>query len=254
MSKILITGASGGLGQALIKEFATLDNALYLVARDEMKLKELVKQYEDACQHITYLVADLSQESSYESVFTFVNGQVDVVVHNAGYGLFQYAEEFSSEMIENMFAVNVLAPLNITQRLLNQFYVQRSGHIVFVASQASKMVTPKSSVYSSTKFALRGYANGLRLEAKKYGVHVMTVNPGPIDTAFFDVADRQGKYKQSLSKMMLDAQQVAKAIKKGMVKRKREINLPRWMEMASRFTAVFPRLAEYAISKFGDKK
>lgn len=254
MAKILITGASGGLGQALVKEFATPNNALYLVARNEEKLQQLVQQYEGTCQHITYLVADLSQANSYEAVCAFVDGQVDVVVHNAGYGVFQHAEEFTSKMIEHIFAVNVLAPLNITQKLLNQFYKQRSGHIVFVASQASKMVTPKSSVYSSTKFALRGYANGLRLEAKKYGVHVMTVNPGPIDTDFFDIADKKGDYKKSVSSMMLDAQCVAKAIHQGIKKKKREINLPTWMEIASRFTALFPTFAEYTIAKFGDKK
>lgn len=254
MSKILITGASGGLGQALVKEFATSDNALYLVARDESKLKQLVQQYEGTCQHITYLVADLSQESSYDAVCTFVEGRVDVVVHNAGYGVFQRAEEFTSEMMNHIFAVNVLAPLTITQKLLSQFYAQKTGHIVFVASQASKMVTPKSSVYSATKFALRGYANGLRLEAKQHGVHVMTVNPGPIDTAFFDIADTQGDYKQAVSKMMLDAQQVARAIKVGMSKKKREINLPTWMEIGSRFAALFPTFADYTISKFGDKK
>lgn len=254
MSKILITGASGGLGQALVKEFATIDNALYLVARDEEKLKQLVQKYEGTCQHIDYVVADLSQESSYEIVCAFVDGQVDVVVHNAGYGVFQHAEEFSTDMVKNMFAVNVLAPLNITQRLLKQFYTQQSGHIIFIASQASKMVTPKSSIYSSTKFALRGYANGLRLEAKKHGVHVMTVNPGPIDTDFFDIADKKGDYKQSVSSMMLDAQYVAQAIYQGMKKKKREINLPTWMELASRFTALFPISAEYIISKFGDKK
>lgn len=254
MAKILITGASGGLGQALVKEFATSDNTLYLVARNEEKLKQLVQQYEDTCQHITYLVADLSQASSYDEVCTFVDGCVDIVVHNAGYGVFQYAEEFSSEMMENIFAVNVLAPLNITQKLLGQFYIQQAGHIVFIASQASKMVTPKSSVYSATKFALRGYANGLRLEAKKHGVHVMTVNPGPIDTEFFDIADKKGDYKQSVSAMMLDAQYVAKAIHHGIKRKKREINLPTWMEIASRFTALFPTFAEYTIAKFGDKK
>lgn len=254
MAKILITGASGGLGQALVKEFATPNNTLYLVARNKEKLQRLVQQYKGTCQHITYLIADLSQESIYDEICAFVDGQVDVVVHNAGYGLFQRAENFSSEMIEHIFAVNVLAPLNITQKLLTQFYTQQSGHIVFVSSQASKMVTPKSSVYSATKFALRGYANGLRLEAKKYGVHVMTVNPGPIDTAFFDISDKKGDYKQSVSSMMLTAQDVAKAIHQGIKKKKREINMPTWMEIASRFTVLFPTLAEYAIAKFGDKK
>lgn len=83
------------------------------------------------------------------------------------------------------------------------------------------MVTPKFSVYSATKFALRGYANGLRLEAKKYGVHVMTVNPGPIDTAFFDIADKKGDYKQSVSSMLLAVQDVAKAIHQGIKKKKK---------------------------------
>lgn len=117
MAKILITGARGGLGQALVKEFATPNNVLYLVSKNEEKLQRLVQQYEGTCQHITYLIADLSQESSYDEICTFVKGQVNVVVHNAGYGLFQRAEKFSSEMIEHIFAVNVLAPLNITQKL-----------------------------------------------------------------------------------------------------------------------------------------
>lgn len=119
MAKILITGASGGLGQALVKEFATPNNTLYLVARNKEKLQRLVKQYKGTCQHITYLIADLSQESSYDEICAFVDGQVDVVVHNVGYGLFQRAENFSSEMIEHIFAVNVLAPIKYYTKIIN---------------------------------------------------------------------------------------------------------------------------------------
>ncbi|MBS4761302.1 SDR family oxidoreductase [Carnobacteriaceae bacterium zg-ZUI252] len=254
MSRVLITGASGGLGEALVKTFATKENELLLVARNEQKLETLVKMYQHTCQKIAYCVADLSDEASYKKVVAFVENDVDIMIHNAGYGNFKYAEEFSTEDIEHIFKVNVNAPLQLTTKLLPQFYKRKSGHIIFVASQASKLVTPKSSLYSSTKFALRGYANGLRIEAKKHGVHVMCVNPGPIDTGFFDIADQTGEYGESVAKMMLTADDVAQAILKGVQRKKREINLPTWMEIGARFAALCPTLADVMIAKFGDKK
>lgn len=253
MANILITGATGGLGRALVEQFATEENTLYLVARQEDKLKELVKHYQSDCPQMTYLVADLSQSSSIQAVVSFAK-DVDIVVHNAGYGLFRNVESFSDDEIDNIFKVNVLAPIQMTTQLLPTLYQKGAGHIVFVASQASKMVTPKSSLYSATKFALRGYANGVRIEAKKHGVHVMCVNPGPIDTAFFAVADSTGQYQKNLENMMLLPKDVAKAIEQGIKKRKREVNLPTWMEIGAKFATLFPTLADGIIAKFGDKK
>ena len=84
-----------------------------------------------------------------------------------------------------------------------------------IASQAGKSATVKSSVYSATKFGVLGYSNALRLELKPYGIHVMTVNPGPIATDFFDKAEPTGKYLEQLGAVVLDPAKVAGEVVKG---------------------------------------
>ena len=72
-----------------------------------------------------------------------------------------------------------------------------SGHFIFVASQAGKVATPKASVYAASKHAIIGFANAIRMELKEFGVSVTTINPGPIDTPFLDLADQTGNYRKS---------------------------------------------------------
>ena len=87
-------------------------------------------------------------------------------------------------VIRNMFEVNVLGMMVLTQQVAIQMAEQKHGHIINVASIAGKIATPKTAVYSATKFAVLGFSNALRLELKPLGINVTTVNPGPIETAF----------------------------------------------------------------------
>lgn len=251
---VVITGASGGLGQAIVKQYAQKDYYLLLLARNEQQLHALKTQYEHQCAGIAYYCADFNDPSAYTNVIQWIDGRVDILIHNAGYGLYLTAEHFQAQHINAIFNVNVFAPLQLTTALLPVLYEKRQGTIVFVASQASKMVTPKSSLYSATKFALRGYANGLRLEAKQKGVHVLVVNPGPIDTDFFAIADQTGLYGQAVETMMLQPDDVAKALYGAVLKRKREVNLPKWMAFSAILSEVFPNLSDLIIARFGNKK
>ena len=81
---------------------------------------------------------------------------------------------------------------------------RRQGHIINIASMAGKMATAKSTVYSATKFAVLGFSNALRLELKPLGVAVTTVNPGPIETNFFDKADPSGSYLEKVGQIVLE--------------------------------------------------
>lgn len=251
---IVITGATGGLGEALMKQYAKPGNFLRLIARNEEKLQYLKNQFERFCDDIDYFVADLSDRSQDEPIVKWIGENIDVIIHNAGFGLFHEAIGFNLSIIQNMFAVNVDAPIHLTTRLLPILYQKKAGSIVFIVSQASKIVTPKSSVYSATKFALRGYANGLRLEAKSQGVHILVVNPGPIRTAFFERADQTGSYVQNVKQWLLESDDVAKAIVDGIKKHKREVNLPLSMEFLSRVSVLFPKISDHFIAKFGNKK
>ena len=95
---------------------------------------------------------------------------------------------------------------------------ENKGHIINIASQAGKLATPKSSGYSASKHAVLGFTNSLRMELAKTDIYVTAVNPGPIQTNFFSIADQSGNYEKSAEKTV-----------NIIGKPKREVNLPKWM-------------------------
>ena len=110
---------------------------------------------------------------------------------------------------------------------------------------AGKIATANSSVYAATKFAVIGFSDALRLELADKGVYVTTVNPGPIETGFFDQADPSGAYLESVKKFVLSPKYVAKKIVRILGKNKREVNLPRLLAVAYKGYTLFPTIADY---------
>ena len=108
-------------------------------------------------------------------------------------------------------------------------------------------------MYSATKFAVLGFSNALRLELKPFGIHVTTVNPGPIETAFFDQADPSGNYLASLGTFVLEPTKLAKTIVKAMIHPKREINRPQVMGVAAKFYTLFPAIGDYLAGSLFNK-
>ncbi len=116
-------------------------------------------------------------------------GKIDVLINNAGYGIFEDFDKISDQGIHQMFEVNTFALMNLSRLVASGMKEIRQGHIINIVSMAGLIATAKSSLYSATKFAAIGFSNALRLELMPYGVYVTTVNPGPIRTGFFDQAD-----------------------------------------------------------------
>lgn len=146
--------------------------------------------------------------------------------------------------MKGMFNVNVIGLMVCTRMVLPKMREQRSGHIINIASQAGKIATPKSSVYAATKHAVLGYTNSLRMELADYNVYVTAVNPGPIATNFFQIADEKGTYVKNVKRIMLQPEYVAKKVVDKIFTPAREINLPRWMNAGSIIYTLFPRLFE----------
>ena len=109
---------------------------------------------------------------------------------------------------------------------------------------AGKIATANSSVYAATKFAVIGFSDALRLELADKGVYVTTVNPGPIETSFFDQAEPSGAYLESVKKFVLSPKYVAKKIVRILGKNKREVNLPRLLSVAHKGYTLFPRISD----------
>ncbi|MGE7764620.1 SDR family NAD(P)-dependent oxidoreductase [Peribacillus sp. NPDC096540] len=245
---IVITGASGGNGKEVAIQAAKQGGRLVLLARSLDKLHllrdELTNQYGVDAYAYKLDVADTHQV---EMVFADIHaqiGEVDVLVNNAGFGTFKEALDTELDETKAMFAVNVIGLMACTKLVLPYMKKRKSGHIINIASQAGKIATPKSTLYSSTKFAVLGYSNALRLELMEDHVFVTTVNPGPIETNFFSIADESGAYVKNIEKFMLKPEDVAAKIVAAMLTNKREINLPGWMDLAGKWYNMFPRITE----------
>jgi len=245
---VVLTGASSGLGEALAYELNRHGANLILVARREDRLQQMAKTLQ-----AEYIVYDL--EHSPERLADQIAdryGMIDVLINNAGFGEFSFLKDTTIETIESMNRVNVLAPIRLTKACLPLF--RPHGMIVNVASQAGKLPTPKSSIYCMTKAALYQFSNALRLELKPQGLHVMTVNPGPIATEFFVRADLSRKYEKNVANIVLSKEKLARTVTRALVREKREVNAPFWMEGSAKAYGLFPRVIEWLGKSGFDKK
>ncbi|MGY3724172.1 hypothetical protein SAMN05421767_10129 [Granulicatella balaenopterae] len=253
----VITGASGGLGEQFAYQLAQKNMNVILIARNLEKLTRI----KEKCKAMTngkviVFSCDLTDSCERKKVIDELvkMGDIDVLINNAGFGLFKEAVDFSEEEIRVMFELNVAALMDLTINLVPQMKERGGGTIVQIASQAGKMATNKSSIYSATKFAVLGFTNALRLELKKDKINVISVNPGPIETNFFNVADASGKYLESVGAIVLSPEKVAKKVIRAIETGKREVNLPKIMNVGSKVYTLCPHFGDWVTLHLFNKK
>jgi uncharacterized protein len=178
-SVVVVTGASSGIGEETAVRLAQQGARVLAVARSERSLHELAERQPG----ITPFVADVTDPEGRAATIEAA-GDVDVLVNNAGLGWGGPVEDMPAASVRTLFEVNVLALIDLTQRVLPGMLQRRRGHIINMASVASWVATPNLTVYSSTKFAVQGFSEGLRRELLGRGVAVTTINPGPVATRF----------------------------------------------------------------------
>lgn len=245
--KILITGATSGIGLMLAKILHEAGHEIWATGRNTIALNSL------STIGIHTIEADLTTEQSFESLFINM-GTPDTVIHSAGVGTFSILLDLDEKDMEKMFQVNVLAPMKLTKYFAEKMKTRGSGHFIFVASQAGKVATPKASVYAASKHAIIGFANAIRMELKDSCIKVTTINPGPIDTPFLDLADQTGNYRNIMKKHLLTPEKVVASIKQVIEKPKREVDLPSYMSITSKLYAIAPSIVETVGKKYFTKK
>lgn len=257
---VIVTGASSGIGKDVAINAAKCGANLILVARNEAKLlqvkNECIRVGAESARH-EYLIVDMSDpDQIVEGVKKAheINDDIDVLVNAAGFGDFSNYLEADFDKIEKMFRVNVLGLMLMTRLVAEKMIDNGRGHIFNVGSMAGKITTPKSAAYAATKAAVIAFSDGLRLELKPFGVYVTTINPGPVKTNFFDVADHSGNYLDSVKNMALDPDKLAWEIVNTFGKNKREINRPRYMELAAVLYKLAPTLGDYFAATLGNRK
>jgi short-subunit dehydrogenase len=245
---IVITGASSGIGADVALEVASQGGIPILLARRVDKLEELVRQIEKEYTIKAYAIElDVSNKQAIVNVFESIYekiGEIDVLINNAGFALFKDASEATYEEVKAMFEVNVLGLIACTTAVLPTMKAKNTGQIINVASIIGKIPTPKASAYAATKHAVLGFTNALRMEISDTNIQITSVNPGPVKTEFFNIADVSGNYTKNVDKMMLDSKTVAKKIVTTIGTKKRELNLPVWMGFGGKCYALMPVLME----------
>jgi short-subunit dehydrogenase len=183
----IVTGASAGLGREIATALAAKGARVVAVARREELLRELAAEVEG----IVPMAGDVTDDDDRARIIAD-SGEVDILVNNAGRGWIGPIDKVPQHDVREMFELNVLALIDLSQRVLPQMLDRGRGHICNIGSIAGFVGAPPLSMYSATKFAVHGYTEGLRREMTGRGVDVSLVAPGPFDTEFTDRAPVAG--------------------------------------------------------------
>ncbi len=173
----LVTGASGGLGQAIARGLAERGADVVLSARQVDVLESLAAEIGGRV-----VPCDLADRAAVERLAQEA-GPVDVLVANAGVSIAGRVERSSIAEIDRVLDVNLRAPIVLARLLCEGMAERGGGHIVFISSLSGKLGTPRTSLYAATKFGLRGFAQSLREDLRPQGVGVSTIFPGFIRDA-----------------------------------------------------------------------
>jgi short-subunit dehydrogenase len=236
---IVITGASKGLGKAIALHLSGITPHLVLIARSKQLLQQVQEEIAATTGHSPLVIqCDISSENDVKNMAALVGEkyeQVDVLVNNAGIGIYRASENISNQEMRRHFEVNFFGVYYCIKALLPLLKQSEAGCILNVGSLFSRVSLEENSVYAATKFALAGYTEGLRSELKASGVGVGLFMPGPMDTSFQD--DRGEEAVKS--PVMLDTKRVAEVVQAMIRRRKKTVILPRWMLIALKLKGLF---------------
>jgi short-subunit dehydrogenase len=214
--RVLLTGATGGLGAAIARRIAAAGAELIVSGRRVDVLEPLAAEL-----GARVLAADLSDADAVARLAAAA-GEVDVLVANAGIPASGRLETYSVAQIDRALDVNLRAPIMLVHALTPGMVARRKGHVVFISSIAGKTATPGTALYNATKYGLRGFSLALRADLRPHGVGVSTIFPGFIrDAGMF--ADTEIELPVGVGTRTPEA--VAKAVIRAIARNRAEIDV-----------------------------
>lgn len=200
--KILVTGASSGIGKAIAIECSKMGARVIITGRNEERLAETYKEL--VGEHPAYIVADLTKEEDIERLVALTDS-LNGLVNCAGLTIPKPFKFLQESDIETVMTVNFNAPLLLTQRLVKKKKLEKGASVVFISSiSGTKVSAIAESIYSASKGAVNGLCKGLALELAPLQIRVNTIVPGIIETAIFsDGAITEEQLQQNMAKYPL---------------------------------------------------
>ena len=235
---VLLTGATGGLGRAIARGLAERGAVMALSSRKPDELEDLRSSLPGSGHRVA--VADLAEPGAALALLEAV-GEIDVLVANAALPASGKLDGYTGEQIQRALRVNLEAPILMAQALLPALLERGGGHLVFVSSLNGKVATARSSLYSATKFGLRGFALGLREDLRGAPVGSSVVMPGTIrDAGMF--ADSGAKMPRAMGTS--SPEEVAAGVVRAIERDRAEVEVaPRIQRVLANFAARRPEMA-----------
>ena len=201
MDKIaLVTGSSSGIGFETSLALARNGFHTFATMRDLSKDEEIKQIIKKEDLSIEILELDVDSEESVNQAIKIIfekKGRIDVLVNNAGYGMWGTVEDVSIDEFKEQFETNFFSIIRLIQKVAPIMRKQGSGNIVNISSVAGRIGFPVSPAYISSKFALEGLSESLRFELMPFGINVIIIEPGVIKTNFFDSMKMSEKSQQN---------------------------------------------------------
>jgi short-subunit dehydrogenase len=247
-SRVLVTGATGGLGAEIARTLHARGATVILSGR---QLDVLERLKGELGERVEVVPADLSDRAAVAALVEAAE-RVDVLVANAGLSASGGLTSFEPDQIDRALDVNLRAPIQLARALVPAMKNRGFGHVVFISSLSGKVASPGTSLYSATKFGMRGFALALREDLDGTGVGVTTVFPGFIRDA--------GMFHDSGAKLPFYVgtkrpRHVARAVARGIEREKLEIDVaPLGLRVSARLAGVAPGIVGAAQRRFGGRE
>ncbi len=243
---ILVTGASGGIGEAISIHLAFLNAKLILVGRNLEKLIDLNRRLGDTHQIIS---TDLSHEKGRNDLFEYcqIIGKIDIIINVAGISEFSNFQDTNEKMLSRLININLISPILLTQKLLPLLAQVEKSIILYVGSTFGSIGFPGFTHYCASKFGLRGFSEALKRELADSNTKVLYIAPRATNTAINSVAVKQ--LNKNLGTKTDAPELVAKAVVKQLIKETDRVAIG-WPErLFLKINGIFPSIIDSAISK-----
>jgi len=205
----LVTGSSSGIGFETDLLLARADFHTYASMRNLEKSKNITEIANTEKLPLQVVQLDVNDDRSVKDAIDKIvaeeNKRIDVLVNNAGYGLFSPIEDIAIDQLKEQFETNFFGVVRVTKEVLPIMRKQRKGTIVNVSSVGGRVGTPLNSAYIASKFALEGLSESMRYELKEFGINIVIIEPGVIKTNFMEnikSADARSEYADLIGKAL----------------------------------------------------